>query len=241
MKKLLLADASAVFCQALVSALGDGYEAHVCTDGLQALKMLEEYRPDVLVTDLALSGVDGLALLQAAAKMTDRPALLATSRLNTPFIEAAVSKIGVDYMIIKPCNIACLAERVRELTGEQGQQETMIHPVSELEALLVALNINAGRSGYGYLKRIIEMYLDNPDRSLTKDLYPAAGRANGANGLAVERAVRGVIETAWINRDEAIWQQYFLAGPHGGVPRPTNKAFIVAVTMALREQRRKWA
>lgn len=241
MKKLLLADASEVFCQALVSALGDGYQVHVCTDGIQAMKMLEQCHPDVLVADLALSGVDGLALLQAAAKMTDRPALLATSRLNTPFIEAAVSRIGVDYMIIKPCDITCLTERIRDLSGDHGQQKTLLHPTSELAALLAALNINAGRSGYGYLMRIIEMYLDDPNRSLTKDLYPAAGRARQTNGLAVERAIRGVIENAWLRRDDTIWKRYFPVDSKGCVARPTNKAFITALAMALRAQKRKWA
>lgn len=241
MKKLLLADASAVFCKALLSALGDGYEARVCSDGLQALHMLEEFHPDVLVADLALSGVDGLALLQAAAEKTNRPALLAASRLNTPFIEAAVTRIGVDYMIIKPCSVECLAERIRDLTGVREQQPVETPPAIELGALLASLNVNAGRSGYGYLVQIIEMYQENPERSLTKDLYPAAGRDNRTSGLAVERAVRSAIEDAWLHCDKAVWRQYFPSGSGNAVIRPTNKAFIATMAMALRGQQRRWA
>lgn len=241
MKKLLLADTSEVFCKALLSVLGDGYEGCVCGDGLQAVKMLEEFQPHILVTDLPLPGVDGLSLLRAAAELTNRPALLVAARLYTPFIEAALEQIGVDYIMRKPCDVRCLAERILELSQSEEEPQCIIRPVSGTDALLMELKLNPCRDGYGYLKHIIELYLENPGRSLTKDLYPAAGQAKQTSGLAVERAVRGVIEDAWLCRDEEVWRQYFASDLQGYVPRPTNKEFIVAVAMALGAQQRRWA
>lgn len=241
MKKLLLADTSEVFCNALLSALGDGYEGCICGDGLQAMKMLEEFKPHILVTDLPLPGVDGLSLLRSAAELTNRPALLVASRIYTPFIETALEHIDVDYVMRKPCDVRCLAERILELSKNEEEPECVIHPVTGVDTLLMELKINPCRDGYDHIKRIVEMYQQNPHRSLTKDLYPAAGQSKQASGLAVERAVRSVIEDAWLRRDEAVWRLYFTADHQGYVPRPTNKEFIVAVTMALRSQQRRWA
>lgn len=240
-KKLLLADTSEVFCKAVLSILGDDYEACACGDGLQAAKMLKEFQPDILVTDLTLPGMDGLGLLRTAAEMTNRPVLLVATRIYTPFAEAAMEQIQVDYVMRKPCDLHCLAERIQELTGCQRQPEVALRPVSNVDGLLVALKINACRDGYGYLKRVIDLYLQNPGRSLTKDLYPTAGQTKQVSGLAVERAMRSVIGDAWLHRDENVWRCYFPTDSQGHVPRPTNKEFIVAVARATSEQQRRWA
>lgn len=242
-KKIFVADTSEVFCKTLMSALGADYEGCFCEDGFRAMKMLKEFQPQILVTDMTLPGVDGLTLLRTAAELPNRPVLLVTSRIYTPFIEAALEQIGVDYIMRKPCDIHCLAERILELSRTGQEPQYAICPAVGADALLQALKLNPCRDGYGYLGQIVEMYLQNSHRSLTKDLYPAAGMARHTSGLAVERAIRGVIEDAWIHRDEAVWRQYFAADRQGHVARPTNKEFIVAVAMAMamQGQQRRWA
>jgi len=238
--KLLVADASAVFSAALVTILGGEYEIRVCQDGLQAVTQLENFCPDVLVADLALTGVDGMTLLRAAAARKSRPALLAITRIASSFVQDMLEKIGVDYLMLKPCDVRCLAERIRELSWREPEAE-LSPQCEDSKEILMRLGLQIGRRGYLYLERIIAMYASDPDRSLTKDLYPTVGRDNRTSALAVERAVRGAIEAAWHNRDEGIWRQYFHTGPQGTVPRPTNRQFIAAVAAALTLQQRKGA
>lgn len=240
-RKLLLADASPEFCAALTRALIGSFEVRTCRDGLQAQAMLEEFCPDILVTDLALPGLDGVSLLRAAASKTKRPALLVTTRYTSAYVENVIGQIGVDYMMLKPCDIRALAERIHDLTQSDSEIVTQPAPRTAVCGILLALGLQVGRRGYSYLEAIIEMYRQDPGRSLTKDLYPTAGRLHQANGAAVERAVRGVIETAWDNRDEALWRQYFPVGRGGYVPKPTNRAFIAAVAMALEGQQQRFA
>lgn len=240
-RKLLLVDTSVSFCSALAELLGSAYELRVCHDGLQALGLLESFRPDILVTDLFLPGLDGISVLKAAACANPRPVLLVTTRFCSPFIENAVSEIGVDYLMFKPCDTRALAERIHDLSQcDSGVGVSLPCIRSSLANMLLSLGVPAGRKGYGYLEEIIELYRRDPCRSLTKDLYPTVGSRNRSNGISVERAIRGVIQTAWEQRSEAVWRMYFTPARDGMMPRPTNRAFIATLAEVLgREEQRQ--
>lgn len=238
---VLLADTSAEFCDSLARLLAADFQVYTCRDGVQVLAMLEKCNPDVLVTDLALPGVDGLSLLRTAAAMTKRPAMLATTCYQTNFIQEILAQIGVDYMMLKPCNLQSLAERIRDLSRCDMDTPSLPREHNALNSILLALGLQAGRVGYTYLEIIIELYRRDPSRSLTKDLYPEAGRGKGANGVAVERSVRNAIEKAWLKRDELVWRQYFPSARFGTVSKPTNRAFIATVAAVLEMQERKRA
>lgn len=240
-RKVLLADPSPEFSDSLLRLLIDDFEVWTCRDGAQALTMLDTLCPDVLVTDLALPGVDGLSVLRAAAGMTNRPALLVTSCFRSPFIHDALGQIGIDYMMLKPCDVRYLAERVRDLCPCDSDERQLPTRYDSTSRFLLALGIPAGRRGYAYLQIIIEMYRRDPGRSFTKDLYPTAGRSYGANGAAVERSVRSAIETAWLKRDELVWRQYFPTSQFGLLTKPTNRTFIATVAAALENQQRQGA
>lgn len=240
-KTILLADTSAEFCDTLARLLAAEFKVWTCRDGAEALAMLEKLHPDVLVTDLALPGVDGLSVLRAGAAMAKRPALLAITCYRTPFIQEALAQIGVDYMMLKPCNMRALAERIWELSQCDGQVTVLPTEQNALNSILLALGVPAGRRGYIYLAIIIELYRRDSSRSLTKDLYPTAGRSYQANGAAVERSIRSAIETAWLNRDELVWRQYFPVARFGAVAKPTNLSFIATVAASLEMQEQKQA
>lgn len=232
-KKLLVADPSAIWCQALAWELEGSFEVRVCHDGNQAWAMTESYCPDVMVVDLALPGLDGLSLLQRAAGMEHRPALLAVSPLYSVYIESAINRIGVDYAMLKPCDISALAEHITEL----AQGDDFCEPVCRdgTCGLLLELGIRPARKGFGYLEDLINLYRQNPGASMTKDLYPKVAKQNRTSPHGVERAVRDAIEQAWNSRNEAIWRKYFAVGRSGQICRPTNREFIARV--AVREER----
>lgn len=240
-RKVLLADPSPEFSDSLRLLLIEDFEVWTCRDGAQALTMLDTLCPDVLVTDLALPGVDGLSVLRYASAMTNRPALLVTSCFRSPFIQNALEQIGIDYMMLKPCDVCYLAERVRDLCPCESDVRDFSAWYNATSRFLLDLGIPAGRRGYTYLQIIIEMYRRDPGRSFTKDLYPTAGRDYGATGAAVERSVRGVIETAWLKRDELVWRQYFPTSRFGLLTKPTNRTFIAMVAAVLENMQQRGA
>ena len=237
-RKLLVADASPGFCAALSEMLGCMYELWICNDGAQALEALETFRPDILVTDLTLPGLDGISLLRAAAAYPKCPVRLVTTRYNSPYIEGMIGQLGVDYVMMKPCDIRALADRIHDLSQCGSTVPAVPCQHTGIGNLLWSLGVCAGRKGYPYLTRIIELYQQDPARSLTKDLYPTVGREFGTSGIAVERVIRSAIHTAWEQRDELIWRLYFPVGCGGRVPRPTNRVFIATLAQALGKQQR---
>ena len=79
-RKILVADASLEFCGALSDALGGAYELRICHDGLQTQSLLETFQPDVLVLDLTLPQLDGIAVLKMAVSAFHRPSILVTDK-----------------------------------------------------------------------------------------------------------------------------------------------------------------
>lgn len=236
--RLLLADNATAFSMSLVMLLEGDFQVRLCADGLQAMEQLELFCPDVLVADLTLTGVDGLSLLQAAADLPRRPGLLAVTRICTDYVENRAWQIGVDYLMRKPCDIRCLAERIRDLCHRDEMAPASRSVRSGVGGILLELGLPMGRGGFRYLESLIRLYSKDCNRSLTKDLYPTVGREYGINGQAVERAVRGVIMDAWEKRNDQLWRRYFTPGPQGTVPRPTNREFIATISavMCFRER-----
>ena len=81
MEKLLIAETSRRFSQALTHALQDRYEVHCCSDGDAARSFLESLQPQVLILNLALPYMDGLQVLLSSTYKP--PVILAMTTIAT--------------------------------------------------------------------------------------------------------------------------------------------------------------
>ena len=83
---VLIADSTEDFANALAAALqrSEGFQVvGTAGDGEQAIRMIGERKPDVLVLDMMLSKQDGISVLKAISGMERRPVTLATSAFLT--------------------------------------------------------------------------------------------------------------------------------------------------------------
>lgn len=231
-RKILIADISASFCQTLCDMLGDKFRLLSCQDGLQALELLELERPHLLVVDLTLPGLDGLSVLRSAANQSPRPFCLVTTRFLSPYIESALTELMVDYVMLKPCDMQALVERIVDMSCMEivavGSDPTVTNA-------LINLDISPRRQGFPCLELALAHYIRNPGASMTKEVYPAVSRELDRSLSSVERSIRACIHAAWDHRNEKIWRIYFRADRNGHVPRPTNSTFIAAVAEHLRQ------
>ena len=76
MWKVLIADASEQWREALETAMGQDYYVRTSPDGPRTLELAEQFEPDVLIMDLMLSGTDGLSVLKALEQRTPRPRII---------------------------------------------------------------------------------------------------------------------------------------------------------------------
>ena len=233
--KLLIADGTEDFRVALANILRGAYQVRCCADGIRARELLQEFSPDVLVLDLMLPGLDGISLLQWAAEWDIRPMVLATSRFVNDYVAGEMSRMGVGYLMLKPCDLSATVARVSDL-GQRLRPVlvTAPEPSSQASNLLLTLGVPTKLRGYAYLREAVLLMAENPSQSLTKVLYPEIARRCGCAAMHVERGIRSAVAAAWSTRDESIWRLYFQPDASGTIPRPTNAAFISRLADSIR-------
>lgn len=234
MLKLLIADGMEEFRTALSEVLRGAFIVRTCHEGTQTLEVLKTFKPDAVVLDLTLPGLDGISLLQRMADMGLQPVVLATTRFASDYVLERITRQGVGFVMIKPCDVQAVAARMSEMTQrislpEIGQPDTR----TSASNILLTLGVPTKLRGYPYLREALLRSMKDPNQSVTKELYPAVAGACGATAIQVERSIRSAIQAAWENRDEQVWRMYFQPGPDGSIPRPTNATFISRLAECL--------
>lgn len=239
--KLLIADGSAAFRIDLSQALRDTYHIRVAQEGHEALALLQSFAPDILVLDMMLPGLDGISLLQKAAELEIRPVVLATTRLLSDYMTQTLERLCVGYVMVKPCDACAVAARIADLA--QNQKTPLFanpDPHTLISNILLNLGIPTKLKGYGYLREAIEIFAQNPEQTITKELYSEVGNRCHATITQVERSIRTAIETAWEHQNSQAWWRYFPAGEMETAGRPTNGEFVSRLadhlTLELRGQ-----
>lgn len=242
MHKVLIADASEDWREQLERMLGEGYQVQASADGYQVLQMLEKFRPDVLVLDLMLQGTDGLSVIKALHDSGLLPRIIVTGRYFSNFVTGALERCQVDSVMLKPCSVRSVAERVGELLTEQNDAVPVCQdPYDYITALLVSLNAPASQQGFRLLRRGIQRLMDNPNQQLTKHLYRDLAKEFSTSPTNVEKALRTTVTTAWTKRRDEVWRHYFPPAPSGQIPKPTAGQFLIRLSDVARSALRKQA
>jgi two-component system, OmpR family, response regulator MprA len=114
--KVLVADDDRAIRQSLTTALElNGYQVTACSDGVEALAAFHNERPDVVVLDVMMPGVDGLGVCRVLRAEGDRiPILMLTARVETADRVAGLDA-GADDYVPKPYDIDEVLARLRAL------------------------------------------------------------------------------------------------------------------------------
>jgi len=96
-----------------------GYDHRVAYDGASALETARVYRPDCLVTDLALPGMDGCTLAQRIRQQPglEKVKLVALTAFSDEIHSRRVKEAGFDHHLVKPADLTEL-ERVLQMIHE---------------------------------------------------------------------------------------------------------------------------
>ncbi len=117
-----------VVCRYLQRA---GYEAHAARDGTRALEMVAERRPDLVVLDLMLPGLDGLEVMRRLrAQDRDRTATIVLTAKGEESDRVTGLRLGADDYVVKPFSPVELVARVDAVLR---RVEARLEPESPLE------------------------------------------------------------------------------------------------------------
>ena len=113
--RILVVDDDPMLAAALRRPLTyEGYEVDVATSGEEALARVHEHAPDLVVLDVLLPGMDGLATCRRLRSVTDVPVLMLTARSEVPE-RVAGFEAGADDYLGKPFAFEELLVRVKAL------------------------------------------------------------------------------------------------------------------------------
>ena len=83
----------------------DGYEVAKAHDGLAGLHLLEQFAADVVLTDLRMPGVDGLALLARVKEIRPETLVVVMTAFGTVKTAVEAMKLGAEDYLSKPLNV----------------------------------------------------------------------------------------------------------------------------------------
>lgn len=244
---VIIADNAEEFCAGLSATLkhAEGFRVlGTATDGEHAIRTVRELKPDVLVLDLMLPKQDGFSVLKAISTMEHRPVVLATSVFVTDYVASAAAGLGVQYLMLKPCDMTALVERLEEIRGNALQPAGTLHRQGQnsIEAMVTSIiheiGVPAHIKGYQYLREAIIIAVNDMDviNAITKVLYPQVAKAFATTPSRVERAIRHAIEVAWDRGDLDTLQRFFGYTVSNTKGKPTNSEFIALIADKLQLQ-----
>ena len=243
---ILIADNSEEFCKSLSAALerAEGFRVlATANDGEQALRLVAQHQPKILVLDLMLPKRDGLSVLKALGAMERKPVIVATSAFVTEYVSSAAAGLGVRYLMLKPCDMQALVERLEEIRGGENRRAVPRQKdKTSIEALVTSIiheiGVPAHIKGYQYLREAIIIAVGDMDviNAITKVLYPQVAKAFQTTPSRVERAIRHAIEVAWDRGDLDTLQRFFGYTVSNTKGKPTNSEFIALIADKLQLQ-----
>ena len=256
---VLIADDNKEFCSILNDYLlnqRDIIVTAVAKDGREALALIEEKQPDLVVLDIIMPHLDGLGVLEKLNSMNleKMPRIIVLSAVGQDKITQKAITLGADYYVVKPFDMDVFTKRIRELFNGSSNEvmrrpsntmmETEVRPVSkgpidletEITNIIHEIGVPAHIKGYMYLREAITMVVNDMEllSAVTKELYPSIAKKYNTTASRVERAIRHAIEVAWGRGQVDAINKLFGYTIHNEKGKPTNSEFIAIIADKLR-------
>ena len=249
---VLIADDNKEFCNILNDYLlsqRDIVVTGIAKDGLEALKLIEEKQPDLVVLDIIMPHLDGLGVLERinSLGLEKTPRVIVLSAVGQDKITQRAITLGADYYVVKPFDMDVFTERIRQMfnstiSEEPTNSKPTISVVEgskrevEITSIIHEIGVPAHIKGYMYLREAITMVVNDMEllSAITKELYPSIAKKYNTTASRVERAIRHAIEVAWGRGQIDAINKIFGHTIHNDKGKPTNSEFIAMVADKLR-------
>ncbi|HID0853432.1 TPA: sporulation transcription factor Spo0A [Clostridium botulinum] len=232
---VIIADDNKEFCNILSDYLlnqRDIMVTGIANDGVEALKLVEEKKPDLIILDIIMPHLDGLGVLEKlnSIDITPMPRVIVLSAVGQDKITQRAINLGADYYVVKPFDMDVFTKRIRQMFNNTISSEEVRRPVVMPETCSqekISLSKNEPAD--------LEMELLS---AVTKELYPSIAKKYNTTASRVERAIRHAIEVAWSRGQVETINNIFGYTINNGKGKPTNSEFIAMVADKLRLKNR---
>lgn len=100
--------------------IANGFEVVSCTDGREAVELIKNENPGLVISDIMMPFMSGLELLELIKSENKKtPVILISALDDVEVIQTAIG-MGADDFVIKPVNMDELALRITKVLANQG-------------------------------------------------------------------------------------------------------------------------
>lgn len=149
MSKVLVVDDDKNILDVLkYNLLKEGYAVATAEDGFKALEVARSEKPDLIILDIMLPGLNGLEVCRILRKETSVPILMLTAKIEE--IDKVVGlEVGADDYITKPFSIRELLARIgATLRRSSWTQQPPAYPEEEVPVSLKAGGLEIDSAGH---------------------------------------------------------------------------------------------
>ena len=264
---VLIADDNKEFCSILNDYLlnqKDIVVTGIAKDGREALELIVERKPDLVILDIIMPHLDGLGVLEKLNTMDleNTPRIIILSAVGQDKITQQAITLGADYYTVKPFDMEVFTKRIREMFNSaptiqessaqsnrvsypttssyiltsEPKSKTPVDLETEITNIIHEIGVPAHIKGYMYLREAITMVVNDMEllSAVTKELYPSIAKKYNTTASRVERAIRHAIEVAWGRGQIEAINKLFGYTVHNDKGKPTNSEFIAIIADKLR-------
>ena len=176
--KILVVDDEALLVKGIRFNLqNEGYEVITGSDGLEAIQLVQEQSPDLVVLDVMMPNIDGMTACGKIREFSDIPIILLTAKTDD-MDKLMGFEHGADDYLTKPFNILELKARIRALlrrSGAASKKTEVKENVLTIGSITLDLDArNAYRAGTladltAKEFDVIEFLMRNPNRVYSRE------------------------------------------------------------------------
>ena len=219
-------------------------------NGEEAYQMIKTKQPDVVLLDIIMPEMDGLAVMDKIKRdktIKKSPEFIMISAIGKEGITEDAFQMGASYYIMKPFAKDVVVNRIhrekrksfqiRKAVPYESQEQLMKRNLESLVTDMIhEIGIPAHIKGYQYLRDAIIMSVNDIEmlNSITKILYPTIAKTFQTTSSRVERAIRHAIEVAWNRGKMDTIDELFGYTINAEKGKPTNSEFIALIADKIR-------
>ncbi|MCD8510110.1 MAG: sporulation transcription factor Spo0A [Bacillus sp. (in: Bacteria)] len=218
-------------------------------NGQECIELVEDKEPDVLILDIIMPHLDGLAVLEKlnARQLVKRPNIIMLTAFGQEDVTKKAVELGAAYYVLKPFDMDTLMNKIRDISGNSAvyikppsaqlkRENKPMNLDASITSIIHEIGVPAHIKGYMYLREAITMVYNDIELlgSITKVLYPDIAKKYNTTASRVERAIRHAIEVAWSRGNIESISKMFGYTVSVSKAKPTNSEFIAMVADKLR-------
>jgi len=207
-------------------------------DGIKGLERILSTRPDVVLMDIQLPGMDGISVLKESRLMKDPPLTIISTHFYSDFCVVSARQNGAGYILYKPIVYHTLPSLISECykathtdvykrRQQTNRREISIDTAYMVRSILFDLGMPARFIGHMYLIESVLLAAENRMLlgNLTKGLYHEMAAKLNTTPAGIERSLRNAISATYERGSLSTVFDH----------RPSNKQFLEYLMQRLKE------